>query len=208
MPHDSNDVTRREAIKQLAAVPVAALALTTEDAERLSLAARDALARLAERGEQFRPKFFTPAEWRTVRVLSQLTIPRDERSGGAIEAGVPEFMDFVMGEFTQNQKWMRDGLTWLDAESQKRHTKVYADLAPGQQTAILDDIAWPRRAKPEMQAGVDFFNRFRDMTASGFFSSRIGVRDLEYIGNRAAARWNGCPPAALRKLGVSYGSEE
>jgi gluconate 2-dehydrogenase gamma chain len=206
MSQDQNpsDVSRRQAIKQLAAVPVAALALTTEDTERLSLAARDVLARLAERGEQFRPKFFTPAEWRTVRVLSQLTIPRDERAGGAIEAGVPEFMDFVMSEFTPNQRWMRDGLAWLDGESQKRHTKTFADLATGEQTAILDDIAWPAKARPEMQAGVEFFNRFRDMTASGFFSSRMGVRDLQYMGNRPVAQWNGCPPAALRKLGVEY----
>ena len=68
--------------------------------------------------------------------------------------------------------------------------------------AILDDIAWPRRARPETSQGVAFFNRFRDLVASGFWSSEMGIRDLQYIGNTAVPVWNGCPPEAVRKLGL------
>src|SRR2546425_1283708 len=73
-----------------------------------------------------------------------------------------------------------------------------------ERAAVLDDIAWPKKAKSEYSAGVAFFNSFRDLTASGFFSSRLGVQDLRYIGNTFVAEWKGCPPEALAKLGVSY----
>jgi len=115
-------------------------------------------------------------------------------------------MDFIITEYPSNQKRMREGLAWMDAECQRRFTKTFADCVPAQRTALLDDIAWPERAEPAMKDGVAFFNYMRDFTASGFWSSQMGVRDLRYIGNVAVAKWNGCPPAALRKLGVSYDS--
>jgi hypothetical protein len=103
-----------------------------------------------------------------------------------------------------NQTWMRSGLAWLDAESQSRFSKSFADATKSEREKILDDIAWPARAPQSLKEGVTFFNRFRDLTATGFWSSRIGVRDLQYVGNKFVPVWNGCPPAALRKLGVSY----
>lgn len=103
-----------------------------------------------------------------MRVLADMVIPRDARSGSATEAGVPEFMDFVMMTYTGNQARMRDGLGWLNAESRARFGKAFPDLAAAQRTAIVDDIAWPAKAKPEHQAGVRFFNAFRDLCANGF----------------------------------------
>ena len=201
---DHVDATRRDILKFLVAVPLAPFAISVFDVERASKMAHDALVTSGERAQRFRPLFFNASEWKTVRVLSDLVIPRDERSGSATDAGVPEFMDFILREFDSMQPWMRAGLAWMDAESERRYSKAFAAASATEQKAMLDDIAWPRKARDEMKDGVSFFSRFRDLTSSGFWSSQIGVRDLRYVGNTAQASWPGCPPAALRKLGVSY----
>jgi hypothetical protein len=199
------DPSRREFLRYLAAAPLAEFAITPADLERVSELTKTTLEQLAQRGQQYRPKYFSPDDWRTVRILVDLIIPRDARSGSATDAGVPEFMDFTLGDRPTMRTWMRSGLAWLDAECAGRFDAPFRDCTDAQQTAMLDDIAWPRRARPEMQQGVRFFNSFRNFTASGFWSSKMGVEDLQYLGNRPSARWDGCPPAALRKLGVQYG---
>lgn len=191
--------TRREALAALAAVPLVAAGFSPAEVHRAATAAREALC-----AADFTPVFFTDHEYATVRMLAELVIPRDGRSGGALDAGVPEFMDFILDENKGMQTWMRGGLAWLDTEARERFGRAFGELADAQRRAILDDIAWPRRARPEHSQGVAFFNRFRDLTASGFFSSEIGVRDLRYQGNEFVMEWQGCPPEALRKLGVSY----
>jgi gluconate 2-dehydrogenase gamma chain len=198
------DMTRRDAVQLLAALPVAAfLSWPTAQQEKARRFVDNALRAAAE-GTPFAPKFFTAAELRTVHVLADMIIPRDERSGNASDAGVPEFMDFMMIDRPNNQKWMRPGLAWIDAQSNTRFGKPFADAAQSQREAILNDIAWPARAPASMADGVSFFNRFRDLTSSGFWSSQMGVKDLKYEGNLFATDWNGCPPAALKKLGVTY----
>jgi hypothetical protein len=194
---------RRHAAQIIAAAPIiAGLDFTALDAER---AAR-ALADFRRRGQQYRPKFFTSHEWETVRVLVDLIIPADERSGSATQAGVPEFMDFIMTDSPERQTAMRGGLAWLDAECRERFGKpTFLAASDTERRAVLDDIAWPARARPELSHGVAFFNSFRDLTASGFWSSKMGVEDLRYMGNTAVPNWNGCPDEQLRKLGVSYG---
>lgn len=196
------DLDRRETLKLLSLAPLLAMGLPAHAAEAASEHAARALGVAAV--STYAPKFFTAAEFRTVRILSDLVIPRDDRSGGATDAGVPEFMDFIMTEYPSSQKWMREGLAWLDTESQRRAKKSFVSSTNAQRTAILDDIAFPRTVAAELKDGAAFFSRFRDLTSSGFWSSRIGVRDLQYIGNRPIAAWNGCSPAALRRLGVSY----
>jgi gluconate 2-dehydrogenase gamma chain len=198
------EISRRDAVQLLAAFPVAAfLSWPTADQEKARRFVDGAL-RAASEGTPFAPKFFTPGEFRTARILADMIIPRDERSGSASDAGVLEFMDFTMIDRPNSQKWMRAGLAWIDAQSSTRFGKAFADVTESQREAILNDIAWPARATPAMADGVSFFNRFRDMTASGFWSSQVGVKDLKYIGNTFAPNWNGCPPAALQKLGVTY----
>jgi hypothetical protein len=200
----SKDISRRDAVQLLAAFPIAAfLSWPTADQEKARRFVDEALRGAAE-GTPFAPKFFTAAEFRTARVLADMIIPRDERSGNASDAGVLEFMDFTMIDRPNSQKWMRAGLTWIDAQSGTRFGKPFVDVTEAQREAILNDIAWPARATPAMADGVSFFNRFRDLTASGFWSSQVGVKDLKYIGNTFAPNWNGCPPAALEKLGVTY----
>jgi hypothetical protein len=198
------EISRRDAVQILAVLPIAAfLSWPTADQEKVRRFVDNALGAAAE-GIPYAPKFFTPAEFRTARILADMIIPRDERSGNASDAGVPEFMDFTMNDRPNSQKWMRDGLAWIDAQSKTRFGKVFADATQSQREAILNDIAWPARAKASMADGVGFFNRFRDLTATGFWSSQIGVKDLKYQGNTFAVNWNGCPPAALQKLGVTY----
>jgi gluconate 2-dehydrogenase gamma chain len=195
---------RRDFVKFMAAAPLSAFAVTALDLEEAATLTRETLEKLAERGQQYTPKVFTPAEYRTVRVLVDYVIPRDARSGSATDARVPEFMDVFMQTRENMRTWMRTGLTWLDEECNKRFTKSFVACDDAQRRAVLDDIAWPRRARPEMQNGVRFFNNFRNFTASGFWSSKMGVDDLQYIGNRPVAQWNGCPAPALNKLGVRY----
>ena len=197
-------ISRRDAVGVLAALPFAAImGWPSAEQERVRTFVDGALKSAAD-GIAYAPKFFTAAEFRTARILADMIIPRDERSGNASDAGVPEFMDFMMTDRPTNQTWMRAGLAWLDAQSNTRFAKPFADATEAQRDQILNDIAWPARAPATMTDGVNFFNRFRDLTSSGFWSSRIGVKDLQYKGNLFVAEWNGCPPAALNKLGVNY----
>ena len=189
-------MNRRDALGLLAAIPLAAIVPWPT-----------ALERARAGGAAYQPKFFTQPEWETVRVLVDLIIPRDERSGAATDAGVPEFMDFMMLDRPDEQVWMRNGLAWLDAESDRRFGKRFVGSTGEQRGSLLDAIAWPARARPALSQGVDFFNRFRDLTASGFWSSKMGVADLEYRGNTVVAEWTGCPQDVLDKLGVSYQSD-
>lgn len=200
-----SDMSRRDLVTYMAAFP---FLLSVEGGaaalDRAMRRARGALDDAGETGQAFVPEFFTAHEWRTVRLLTDLILPGDERSGSATDAGVPEFMDFMMLDQPGSQDWMRSGLEWLDAEAGLRWGPSFVDCEPRQRRWLLDDIAWPERAPPAVVEGVRFFNRFRDLTASGFWSSEMGVADLEYIGNTFVPAWTGCPPSALRKLGVSY----
>jgi hypothetical protein len=140
-------------------------------------------------------------------VLSDDIIPRDERSGSATEAGVPAYIDFHMSvaETSDDARTaMRGGLRWLDNESRRRFGVTYDRAKVAERHAILDDIVPGPQVKPEMRAGAAFFNTFRNMVASGFFSSAMGWKDLRYQGNVFNPKWDGCPAPALAKLGVSY----
>jgi gluconate 2-dehydrogenase gamma chain len=197
----SESVSRREALALIGVVPLAvAFDVTPASLERALRHVQQAQQQRAA----YQPKFFTAHEWQTVRVLVNLVIPRDERSGSATEAGVPEFMDFMMRDRPAMQIPMRGGLRWLDSESVERFGRRFIALTPNRRNAILDDIAYPKRARPEMSHGVNFFNFFRDLTASGFFTSKMGMEDLQYMGNKWVTEWKGCPPTALQRLGVSY----
>jgi hypothetical protein len=194
-------VSRREAVQLLAGIPVLAAGLSPAKVREAVVAVRAALAS----PPGYAPVFFTPHEWETVRLLVDLIIPRDEHSGSATEAGVPEFMDFIVNDQKDMQIPIRGGLGWLDTECRERYAKDFLSSSDKGRRAVLDDIAWPARARSEMSQGVAFFSRFRDLTASGFYSSQTGVEDLRYIGNTVVPEWKGCPPEALAKLGVSYG---
>ncbi|MGI9073523.1 MAG: gluconate 2-dehydrogenase subunit 3 family protein [Bryobacteraceae bacterium] len=148
----------------------------------------------------YQRKVFDDHQWRTVGVLSDLIIPADERSGSATQAGVPEFIDDWINFRKQQEGNNRleaqilGGLMWLDRESNRQFEKAFAEASPDQQKRILDRIAWPARASEDDHVWVLFFNIFRDLTVSGFFSSKMGVADLPYLGNTVVTDWQGCPP--------------
>ena len=216
-------VSRRSALKAMAAAAAVPVLGTFEASEEQLLRAREAAetAVLAEmQGAQFTPKFFTRHEYQTVRALVDYIIPRDERSGSATDAGVPQYLDFVLSDQTPppgppnptprfyvaptaSQINVRGGLAWLDNECARRFGagRTFLTSSDAQRRQVLDDIAWPAKAKPELSHGVAFFTRMRDMTAAGFFSSKMGVQDLRYMGNMPMAAWKGCPPEVLAKLG-------
>lgn len=193
------DFTRREMLGFLGvALMSGAFGCSGDQVENAARATRELPA------QPFTRKFFTDGEWETVRALSDIVIPRDERSGSATDAAVPEFMDFILDDSPSSGETMRKGLAWLEAECGRRFGKSFAVCTAEERTAVVDDIAWPDRAKATHKEGVDFFNQFRNLVATGFWSSRMGVEDLQYVGNTYNPGWNGCPPAAMEKLGVRY----
>lgn len=200
-----SDFTRRQALTVLGAASVAAAvprpvrANLPPEIRRAAVAAEQALLL-----GHYDPVFFTQDEWRTVRILTDMIIPRDDRSGSGTDAGVPEFIDFTVDDREYLQVPIRGGLAWLDDTCQDRFGAVFADCSEAERGALLDAIAWPDRASSDVEPGVAFFNRFRDLVASGFYTSRIGIHDLQYRGNTYRTEWNGCPPEACRHIGVSY----
>jgi hypothetical protein len=180
----------------------AGFAWTEAEAQQAHHQAKAAEATAQKTATPFRPKFFTRHEYATVLVLVDLIIPKDERSGSATDAGVPQFMDFMMTDQPSRQTAMRGGLAWLDRECVTRFDKDFLTSAAAQRAQVLDDISWPHKAKPEHAHGVAFFNSFRDLTASGFFTSKMGIADLQYMGNGYVPEWTGCPANVLKKLGL------
>lgn len=200
-PGGPTELNRRQALGLLTTVSVS-LAWSPAHVvlanERATAARQDAAAA----GLSYQPAFFTAHEYSTVRQLVGMIIPADERSGSATDAGVPEFMDFMMVDQPERQLAMRGGLAWLDHEAHERCNARFIDCTPAEREELLDAIAWPQRAVRELRHGVAFFNAFRDLTATGFWTSKMGVEDLQYQGNEYVARWGGCPPEQLRNLGL------
>lgn len=147
--------------------------------------------------------FFDEHEMKTITVLSDIIIPKDDVSGSATDAKVPEFIEFIVKDMPHHQLPMRGGLKWLDVQCMKRFDKSFVDCTAAQQIEMVDEIAFPEKAKPEMEQGVAFFNRMRDLTATGFFTSQIGVKDLGYAGN-SPTRWDGVPQEVLDQYGMKY----
>jgi gluconate 2-dehydrogenase gamma chain len=215
------DMKRRRALQIIGSTPAVALALRSisegaeaDEAQKAATAATGAAktaAKPAGAKGPHKPQFFTAHEYATVTLLANLVIPKDDRSGSASDAGVPEFIDFTLfdtlADQPERQTAMRGGLQWLDRESRKRFQKNFVEITSAQRTEVLDDIAYPKKAKPEFSHGVRFFTQFRDFVATGFFTSKIGMEDLRYIGN-VPFQWDGAPPEVLQKLGVSYDMKE
>lgn len=148
-------------------------------------------------------KFFTDHEMKTIGVLSDIIIPADAHSGSATDAGVPDFIEFIVKDMPQHKTPMRGGLRWLDVECLNRYDKAFTDCSQAQQLAVVDDIAYPAEARPEMKQGAAFFSLMRNLTASGFYSSKVGIADIGYAGNKPNI-WDGVPDDVLKQYGVSY----
>ncbi|MBO9672910.1 MAG: gluconate 2-dehydrogenase subunit 3 family protein [Sphingobacteriaceae bacterium] len=145
--------------------------------------------------------FFTKHEMATITVLADIIIPKDEVSGSASDAKVPEFIEFIVKDIPEHKVPMRGGLKWLDVYSFNKFQKPFVEASADQQISIVDEIAYPKKARPEMQPGVTFFNRMRNLTASGFYTTEMGVKDIGYVGN-APNQWAGVPADVLKQYGM------
>ncbi len=148
-------------------------------------------------------KFFDDHEMKTITILADLIIPKDETSGSASDAGVPEFIEFIVKDMPQYQTPLRGGLKWLDLQCMRKFNADFTGCSSEQKIEMIDAIAYPEKAESNMSQGVAFFNTMRDLTATGFFTSKIGIEDLGYKGNRPN-QWDGVPQDVLDQYGVSY----
>lgn len=164
--------------------------------------------------------FFSPHEMATIAVLSDIIIPADEISGSATDAKVPEFIEFIVKDMPNHQVPMKGGLRWLDVHCMNRFGNAFKDCSNAEQMMVVDEIAYPTietregsskkiigKVKPGMEPGVAFFSLMRNLTATGFYTSEIGVRDIGYMGNKAT-QWNGVPDEVLKQYNVAYTEKE
>lgn len=148
-------------------------------------------------------KFFSDHEMATITVLADIILPADENSGSASDAEVPAFIEFIAKDMPSHQLPLRGGLMWLDHEANSRFGTPFVKSSREQQIAIVDDIAYPGQVKPEHSQGARFFSLMRDLTMTGFYTTKIGIDDLGYIGNTPNV-WDGVPEEELKKHGLEY----
>jgi len=202
-------MNRRDSLKALGLTAIGSTALlkacTTDDKsskvigkkELEAMPGREAFE--LERNDNLNSEvFFDKHEMATITVLVDIIIPKDEVSGSATDAGVPEFIEFIVKDIPQHKLPMRGGLKWLDMQCLTRFGSIFKECNDSQQIELIDEIAYPNQAKPEMAQGVAFFNRIRSLTASGFYTSKIGVEDVGYKGN-IPNKWEGVPAEEIIK---------
>lgn len=212
---------RRKSLKLIAtgavAVPAVIAGCKTEDKKKPEDVAGEPTFNLDRNPDEVKyekellakEKFFSPHEMATITILADIIIPKDEVSGSASDAKVPDFIEFIVKDMPQHQVPMRGGLRWLDMQCLKRFEKPFKDCTAQQQLEMVDLIAYPQKAKDNkvLTQGVAFFSLMRNLTATGFYTSEIGVKDIGYMGNKAN-QWNGVPEDVLKQYNVAYTEKE
>ena len=190
----TSSVNRRDLLKAVGAAPVA-------------LIPTGPLSASAPAKQAYAPKVFNAHDWKTLCVLSDLIIPADDKSGSATQASVPEVIDDWIDVHNQaGGTEIIGGMRWLDIQCNRLYERDFIDCTVDQQRAMLDRIAYPAKAVADDSQAVAFFNHLRDLVVGSFYSSKMGIKDIAYVGNRMVPEWNGCPETVLAKLGVSYSS--
>jgi gluconate 2-dehydrogenase gamma chain len=151
--------------------------------------------------------FFTEHEMATIAVLSDIIIPKDDKSGSATDAKVPDFIEFIVKDQPVHQTPMRGGLKWLDLHCMNTYGEAFVKLDDKKKIEVVDSIAYPKKAKKELTQGVNFFNLMRNLTVTGFYTSKIGIEDVGYVGNRPN-QWNGVPDDVLKQYNMAYTEKE
>jgi gluconate 2-dehydrogenase gamma chain len=193
----SKSVSRRDILKTLGLGAIAGGMLRTIPAQAAEYAHHMVMSEKAATATgTYTPRYFSAHQYKTLQTLCQTILPADGDSGGAIEAGAPEFIDLISSENETYSLKLGGGLMWLDEACVDRYGKVYLDCAPDQQKEILDLIAYRKNAKADstLSQGIEFFSFLRNMTCDGFFTSKIGIEYLGYIGNTFLTEFKGCPP--------------
>jgi gluconate 2-dehydrogenase gamma chain len=193
----SKTISRRDVLKSLTIGAAATSVLRVIPAQAAEYAHRMIAAEKATSPTKaYAPKFFPAHEYKTLQALCQTIIPADSETGGAIEAGAPEFIDLLTSENKDYQLTLGGGLMWLDSTCSDRYGKVFLDCSPEQKKELLDAIAYRKNALADssLDQGIEFFSFLRNMTADGFFTSEIGIKYLDYIGNDYLPDFPGCLP--------------
>jgi len=201
-------MNRRESLKALGLTAISTTVLleackpgtSTKEIAATAQPGREAFE--VERDKKLKEaQFFDNHEMATIAILAEIIIPKDDRSGSASDAKVVDFIEFIVKDIPKHQLPMRGGLKWLDLHCLNRYQKTFIDASNEQKISIVEDIAYPNKIKPGMDQGVAFFSLMRDLTATGFFTTEIGVKDLGYVGN-VPNKWEGVPLDVLKQYGL------
>ncbi len=193
----SAGISRRDILKTLALTAAGGSVLQVIPAQAAEYAHQAVRKdKAAAPSGKYTPKYFTPHQYETLTSLCETIIPKDEKSGGAVEAGAPEFIDLLTSENEEYQLRLGGGLFWLDGFCSDRYSAHYLNCTPEQRKTVLDLLAFRKNAKsdPTLSQGVAFFAFVRGLTCDAFYTSKIGIADLQYIGNTALSEFPGCPP--------------
>jgi gluconate 2-dehydrogenase gamma chain len=178
-----SDITRREALKGLAAAFATAGAID----QFVAADAHMMVAQITAVGP-YTPKALSAHEYQTLLTLTDFIIPVEHNRPGAVIAGVPGWIDSLLAVNTDLKERYTDGLAWIDRTMKARHEVDFISAVHVQQTGLLDQIAFQKNRTPELNPGIDFFVLLRRMTVDGFYTSPIGQRDI-YQGNTARAEF-------------------
>jgi gluconate 2-dehydrogenase gamma chain len=192
-------ISRRDALRTLAVTAAAGSVLQMIPAEAAAIAHQAVQKEKAVSASgKYAPKYFTARQYDTLKSLCDTIIPQDEHSGGALEAGAPEFIDLLTSENEEYQGKLGGGMMWLENFCGDRYGKSYLDCTPEDRTKALDLIAFRKNAKTDarLAQGIAFFAVLRSMTCDAFYTSKIGIADLQYIGNTSLKEFPGCPAPA------------
>lgn len=140
----------------------------------------------------YRPMFFSAPEYALVERLADIIIPKDE-TPGASEAGVPEFIDLMVSRDASLQPLFRRGLIWLNTHSEKMQGKPFLSLLPDDQAALLEPLAYAKKFRDGEQQGREFFERMREYTVMGFYTSQVGLTQLDFPGLHSVWVSPSCP---------------
>lgn len=153
--------------------------------------------------ELFAQAYFSEHELVTIAVLCDIILPSDHPNGGALDAGLPDFVEFMVKDRERYKLPIRGGIGWLDSYAIDEYDADFISISEQQRLQICDRIAWPDIADPELQAGIQFFSLMRDLTLTGYYTTEMGFRDLGYQGNTPNV-WDGVPQHILDRHGLSY----
>jgi hypothetical protein len=196
---EEKQVSRRDLLRNLGISAALATSGAGLVSAQVAQHVHDAVAQeksAADKGE-YAPKCFTAHEFKTLRRLSDLIIPADDHSAGALEAGAADWIDYMASNSGELAQIFTGGFGWLDHHMQQHHGTDFIDAKPGEQTAVLDVIAFKKNETPENAAGIHFFAWLRNLVTDAYYTSPIGTKDLGYMGNTAVSEFH-VPEEALQ----------
>jgi hypothetical protein len=181
-----SEITRRDVLRRLGLTLMATGVLDRVSAQEVH---HLALSAQASNGGAYNPKALNDHEYRTLVRLTDFVVPEENGKPGAVAAGAAAWIDMLASENAQLKSIYTKGLAWVDEAMKKRGAADFVSATPEQQTALLDQIAYRRNQSPELDPGIQFFTMARRMTVDAFYTSEIGIADIDYRGNRPQASY-------------------